>query len=54
MRLFIPLWTFPHLGASRMKLLNTRVHLGEYPYLLGMLVTSLYSLFGSNPAGSGH
>ena len=48
--LFVPLWTFPHLGESHMKLLNTRVHLGVYPFLLGMSVTSLCSPLGSNPA----
>ena len=50
MLLFVLLWTFPHLGASRMKILNTRVHLSVYPFLLSMSVTSLYSLLGSNPA----
>jgi len=40
----------PHLGASHMKLLNTRVHLVVYPFLLGMSVTSLCSPLGSNPA----
>ena len=40
----------PHLGASHMKLLNTRVHLGVYPFLLGVSVTSLCSPLGSNPA----
>jgi len=50
MLLFVPQWTFPHLGASHMKLLNTRVHLGVYPFLLGMSVTSLCSPLGSNPA----
>jgi len=33
-----------------MKLLNTRVHLGVYPFLLGMLVTSLCNPLGSKPA----
>jgi len=50
MLLFVPQWTFPHLGASHMKLLNTRVHLGIYPFLLDMSVTSLCSPLGSNPA----
>ena len=50
MLLFVPQWTFPHLGASHMKLLNTRVHLGVYTFLLGMSVTSLCSPLGSNPA----
>ena len=50
MLLFVPLWTFPHLGASHMKLLNTRVHLGVYPFQLGMSVASLCSPLGSNPA----
>jgi len=50
MLLFVPLLTFPHLGSSHMKLLNTRVHLGVYPFLLGMSVTSLCSPLGSNPA----
>jgi len=40
----------PHLGASHMKLLNTRVQLGVYPFLLGMSVTSLCIPLGSNPA----
>ena len=40
----------PHSGAIHMKLFNTRVHLGVYPFLLGMLVTSLCSVLGSNPA----
>ena len=40
----------PHLGASHMKLLNTRVHLGVCPFLLGMSVTSLSSPLGLNPA----
>jgi len=48
--LFVPLWTFPHLGASHMKLLYMRVHLRVYPFLLGMSVTSLCSPLGSNPA----
>jgi len=39
-----------HLGVSHMKLLKTRVHLGVWPFLLGMSVTSLCSPFGSNPA----
>ena len=30
MLLLVPQWTFLHLGASHMKLLNTRVHLGVY------------------------
>jgi len=50
MLLFVPLWTFPHLGASHIKLLNTRVQLGVYPFLIGMSVTSLCSQLGSNPA----
>ena len=49
MLLFVPLWTFPHLGASHIKLLNTLVHLRVYPFLLGMTVTSLCSPLGSNP-----
>jgi len=40
----------PHLGASHWKLLNTRVHLGVCPFLLGMSVTTLCSTLGSNPA----
>jgi len=40
----------PRLGASHWKLLNTRVHLGAYPFLLSMSVTSLCSPLGSNPA----
>jgi len=39
----------PHLGASHWKILNTRVHLGACPILLGMSVTSLCSPLGSNP-----
>ena len=50
MLLFVPQWTFPHLGASHMKLPNTRVQLRVYPFLLGMSVTSLCSPLGSNPA----
>jgi len=50
MLLFVPLWTFPHLGVSHMKLLNTRVHISVIPFLLGMSVTSLCSPLGSNPA----
>jgi len=33
-----------------MKLPNTRVHPGVYPFLLGMSVTTLCSPLGSNPA----
>ena len=50
MFLFVPLWTFPHLGPSHMKLPNTRAHLSVYPFLLGMSVTSLCSPLWSNPA----
>ena len=39
-----------HLGASHMKFINTRVHLGAYLFLLGMSVTSLCSPLGLNPA----
>jgi len=50
MLLFAPQWTFPHLDANHIKLLNTRVHLVVYPFLLGVSVTSLCSPLGLNPA----
>ena len=48
--LFCTAVDIPHFGASHMKLLNTHVHLGVYPFLLGMSVTSLCSPLGLNPA----
>jgi len=40
----------PHLGENHLLLLNTRVHLGVHPFLLGMSIASLCDPLGSNPA----
>jgi len=40
----------PYLGENQLHLLNTRVHLGVHPFLLGMSIASLCNPLGSNPA----
>jgi len=40
----------PHLGENHFHLLNTRVHLGVHPFLLGMSIATLCNPLGLNPA----